>query len=112
MVARNEKLPPSFSELVRTAEVPVLVEFWAEWCEPCRIVSPTVVRIARDYSGRMLTVKVDIDRRPRVAEQYAIDSIPTIMMFWKGEPAMRLTGANSYQAIREEIERHWPVGAD
>jgi thioredoxin len=112
MAARNRKLPPSFFELIRTAEVPVLVEFWAEWCEPCRIVRPTVERIASDYAGRMLTVRVDIDRRPRVAEQFTIDSIPTIMLFWKGEPAMRLTGAQPYQAIREEIERHWPVGAD
>ncbi len=92
--------------------MPVLVEFWAEWCGPCRIVGPTVERIAREFAARMLTVRVDIDRRPRVAEQYAIDSIPTIMVFWKGEPAMRLTGAHSYETIREEIERHWPVGTD
>lgn len=111
MVARERKLPASFFELIQTSDVPILAEFWAEWCEACRLVSPTVQRIAKDFSDRMLTVKVNIDRRPNVADRYRVDSIPTIMMFWKGEPVMRLMGAQSYDAIRQEIEAQWPEEA-
>ncbi len=80
-------LPASFFELVRVSEVPVLVDFWAEWCGPCRIVSPTIERLARENHGRLLTVKVNVDRRPQVAQAYEIQGVPTIMLFWKGEAA-------------------------
>ncbi|MBN1837994.1 MAG: thioredoxin, partial [Spirochaetales bacterium] len=88
--------PRSFHELVRGAEKPVLVDFWAEWCGPCRIVSPTVERLAREYSGRLLTVKVNVDRKPEIAGRYQISAIPTIIMFWRGEPVLRLQGAQPY----------------
>jgi thioredoxin len=101
-------LPASFADLVATSSVPVLVDFWAQWCGPCRIVAPTIERLARDYTGRILTVKIDVDRRPQVAERYAIESIPTIMLFWQGEPVMRLLGAQAYENIRREIEKFLP----
>lgn len=101
-------LPASFADLVSSSQLPVLVDFWAEWCRPCRMVGPTIERLARDYTGRLLTVKVNIDRRPRVAERYAVDSIPTIMLFWQGEPVMRLLGARAYEEIKGEIERFLP----
>jgi len=102
--------PKSFEELIRTSERPVLVDFWAEWCGPCRTVSPTVERLAREYSGRLLTVKINVDQKPEIAGRYAVSSIPTIMMFWRGEPVMRLQGAQPYNAIRQHIEGSLPKG--
>ena len=101
-------LPATFADLVSTSPVPVLVDFWAEWCHPCRMVGPAIARLARDYTGRLLTVKVNVDHRPRVAEHYEVESIPTIMLFWQGEPIMRLLGAQPYEAIRLEIEKFLP----
>jgi thioredoxin-like negative regulator of GroEL len=75
------------------------------------MVSPAIERVARDYSGRLLTVKVNVDRRPKVAEAFQVQGIPTIMLFWKGEPRMRLIGAYPYEEIRRNIEENWPRDA-
>ena len=91
--------------------MPVLVDFWAEWCGPCRIVSPSIERIAREYLGRVLTVKVNVDRKPLVAQAYEVQGIPTIMLFWKGEQVMKLIGAYPYESILQNIERNWPAQA-
>ena len=101
-------LPKSFDDLIRFSEQPVLVDFWAEWCGPCRMVSPIVEQIAREYSGRLTAVKVNVDKKPHVAAQYNIQSIPTIMMFWKGQSIMRAVGAQSYAQLKQQIERNWP----
>ncbi len=104
-------LPKSFYELVETADKPVLVDFWAAWCGPCRMVSPIIERIARAYAGRLLAVKVNVDERQAIASRYQVQAIPTIMMFWKGAPIMRLQGAHPYEAIRSQIEAYWPAEA-
>ena len=104
-------LPASFADLITSSPIPVLVDFWAEWCSPCRTVSPTIARLAKDYTGRLLTVKVNVDRRPQVAERYEVQAIPTIMLFWQGEPVMRLLGAQGYESIRREIEKFLPPPA-
>ena len=108
---RADRLPGSFFELVRLSEMPVLVDFWAEWCGPCRTVSPSIERLAREYAGHVLTVKVNVDRKPDVAQAYEVQGIPTIMLFWRGEPRMRLTGAYPYEAIVQNIQENWPLEA-
>ncbi|UCE19065.1 MAG: thioredoxin [Gemmatimonadota bacterium] len=94
----------SFDDLIRNSEKPVLVDFWAAWCGPCKMVSPVIERIAKDYSGRMTTVKVNVDKKPHIAVQYRIESIPTIMMFWRGGPIMRVAGAQSQAQLQRHID--------
>ena len=103
---KSLNLPKTFDQLIAEAELPVLVDFWAEWCGPCRMVSPVVERIASAYKGRLLTVKVNIDKKPHVAARYQIQSIPTIMLFKKGQPVMRQTGALPYEALVSQITPH------
>jgi len=107
----GQPLPSSLLDLIRSHDTPVLVDFWAEWCGPCRMLAPVVHKIAQAYRGRLLVVKVDTEEKPEVAAAYQIESIPTVMLFWKGEPVMRLTGAQPYDAMVAEIERAWPAEA-
>jgi thioredoxin 1 len=108
---KKQRLPPSFFELIRTSDIPVLVDFWAEWCGPCRMVSPAIERLAHEFSGKILTVKVNVDKRPHIAETFQVQSIPTVMLFWKGESRMLLTGAYPYEAIKRNILENWPKDA-
>ncbi len=81
-----------FERTVLQAEVPVLVDFYADWCAPCKMVAPLVDELARDHMGRLLVAKVDTDRAPEVAMRYEIRSIPTLIVFRDGEEVERSLG--------------------
>jgi len=102
----KHNLPKSFNDLIRQSDLPVLVDFWAEWCGPCKMVSPTIQQIAGEFKGRLLTIKVNVDQKQNIAAQYQIQSIPTIMMFHKGKILMRLTGALPYETLKAEIQKN------
>jgi thioredoxin 1/thioredoxin 2 len=100
----NQDLPKSFNDLIQQSDLPVLVDFWAEWCGPCKMVSPLIKQIASEFKGRLLTVEVNVDQKPHIASQYQIQGIPTIMMFYKGKILMRLIGALPYKTLKAEIQ--------
>lgn len=102
----KENLPKSFHELIQTSDIPVVVDFWATWCGPCKMVSPALESIAKEFKGKLLVIKINVDNKPHIAAQYQIQSIPTIMMFHKGTQKMRLVGALPYEAIKQEVMKN------
>ena len=89
----------NFEQEVLKSDLPVLVDFWAEWCVPCRMVAPVVQEIAEEYSGKLKVAKVNVDEVSEIAGQYQIISIPTIMVFKGGEVVNKQVGAGSKQAM-------------
>jgi len=96
----------NFDSEVLQSELPVLVDFWAEWCGPCRMVAPAVEAIANEHSGRLKVVKLNVDEAPSVAAKYQIMSIPTLMLFKGGQIVERIVGAQPKQKILEQILQH------
>ena len=92
-----------FDELVRDAKGPVLVDFWAAWCGPCRAVAPELEKIADQRAGQVVVAKVDTEALPDVAGRFAIRSIPTMVLFRQGMEANRLSGAMSAGAILSQL---------
>jgi thioredoxin 1 len=95
-----------FQQMVLDSEQPVLVDFWAEWCVPCHMVSPVVEEIARDQAGKMKAVKLNVDDNPMVTRKYQVMSIPTLIVFRNGEEMARVVGARGKEAILREIQPH------
>ncbi len=94
----------NFAEEVLKSEVPVLVDFWAEWCMPCRIVGPIVEELAGDYSGKLKVGKLNVDQNGQTASSFGIMSIPTIMIFKNGQPVKQMIGAQSKENFKKEID--------
>jgi thioredoxin 1 len=83
----------NFNDMVLKADKPVLVDFWAEWCGPCRVIGPFVKEIADDYSEKVIVGKVDVDSNPEISSKYGIRNIPTVLFFKNGEVADKQVGA-------------------
>jgi thioredoxin 1 len=95
----------TFESTIANSKTPVLVDFWAEWCGPCRRVGPIVEELAGDYGDRLLVAKVDVDQNQGVASKHGIQSIPTLMIFKDGELKERLVGAHPKQTLKEAVDR-------
>lgn len=96
----------SFQEEVLSSERAVLVDFWAEWCVPCHMVSPVVEEIARSHGDRLKAVKLNVDDNPETTRKYGVMSIPTLIVFIAGQEKARVVGARGKDAILREIEPH------
>ena len=96
----------SFEEDVLKSDTPVLVDFWAPWCGPCRMLAPTVDVISEEYEGKVKVGKVNTDENPQIATQHQINSIPTLMIFKSGEVVERLVGALPKEKITEKLDAH------
>jgi len=96
----------NFEQEVLKANLPVLVDFWAEWCMPCKVVAPVVGEIAKDYEGKLKVCKLNVDQGPNTAGKYGIMSIPTLAIFKEGQLVDSVVGALPKETIVERIEPH------
>lgn len=93
-------------EATIAGETPVLIDFWAEWCAPCRAVAPILEEIAGENDGRLRVVKLNVDENPEVAKRLSILSIPTLILFVGGEEKARIIGARAKEQLLRDIEPH------
>jgi thioredoxin 1 len=93
----------SFKELLQNSETPVLVDFFAEWCGPCKMMSPIVESLAQEYKGKLKVIKIDIDKNQELAQNLQIKGVPTFMLFEKGESKWRKSGAMPLNVLKQEL---------
>ena len=98
----------TFEEEVIKADTPVLVDFWADWCAPCKMIAPIVEELAEEYDGQVKFGKVDVDSNPRVAGSYGIRGIPTLLIFNGGEPVDQVVGAVPKSVLKERLDQAVP----
>ena len=94
----------AFDTVVLQSNVPVLVDFWAPWCGPCRMVAPTLEKLAGEYADKILVAKVNTDDNPMYAMQYGVQGIPTLLFVREGKEVDRIVGAAPYPAIKQRLE--------
>ncbi len=93
-----------FEQSVLKSEKPVLIDFWATWCGPCRMIAPIVDELADEYDGRINFVKMDVDQNPKTPAKYGIMSIPTLLIFKKGEPVSHIVGLRPKAELKRNLE--------
>ncbi len=98
----------TFDETINSTEIPVVVDFWAEWCGPCKMIAPILDEIAEEKSGVINVAKLNVDEAADIAMRYQVMSIPTLIVFKDGEPAKRIVGAKGKEQLLKEINEVAP----
>ena len=93
-----------WDEKVLKSELPVLVDFWAEWCGPCKMIAPSVHDLAVEYGGKLNVAKLDVDSSPRIATKYGVRSIPALIFFKGGKPVDQVIGAVPKSALKKKVD--------
>jgi thioredoxin 1 len=93
----------TFEETVGGTDTPVLVDFWAEWCGPCKMIAPTLEEIAIEHRGKIAIAKLNVDNNPETARRYDVMSIPTLLVFKDGQPVKRLVGAKGKGQLLQDL---------
>ena len=93
-----------FEQTVLKSEIPVMLDFWAEWCQPCKMLAPTVEELAGEYDGKILVGKLNVDDNPNTSTNYGIRGIPTLLFFKGGQVVQQLVGVKSKAEIKKVIE--------
>jgi len=99
----------TFDEIINSSETPVVVDFWAEWCGPCKMIAPILSEIATEQSGKVTIAKLNVDENPDLAMRFNVMSIPTLLVFNKGEVAKRLVGAKGKGQLLQELDEFLPT---
>jgi thioredoxin 1 len=94
----------TFDEEVKGATEPVLVDFWAEWCGPCKMIAPVLEEIATEHDGKLRIAKLNVDENLEIARRFEVMSIPTLILFKDGEPQLRLIGAKGKGQLLQELQ--------
>jgi thioredoxin 1 len=94
----------NFDEVIKSEDKPVLVDFWAEWCGPCKMIAPVVNELASDYEGKAVIGKVDVDANPSISAKYGIRSIPTLLVFKNGEIVDKQVGAVNKGVLSQKLD--------
>jgi thioredoxin 1 len=103
MSSLTELTDATFDEEVNSSEQPILIDFWAEWCGPCKLIAPILEEMAVEYEGRLRIAKVDVDESPDVARRYEVMSIPTLVVFQDGVAKKRMIGAKGKGQLAQEL---------
>ena len=101
----------TFERDVTGSDVPVVLDFWAEWCPPCRALAPTFEELAKQYAGRVRFLKLDVDSNPAVSQRYGIKGIPTLVFFDGGREVERVVGASSKSSLQRIVDKYVKVAA-
>jgi thioredoxin 1 len=102
----------SFDAEVLKSDVPVLTDFWAEWCGPCKVIAPILEQIAEEYDGRIKITKIDVDQHNHTAIQHGVQSIPTLILFKNGQTVERLVGSMPKDKLLARILPHLPPASE
>ncbi|MBX7170265.1 MAG: thioredoxin [Pyrinomonadaceae bacterium] len=94
----------NFAAEIENSKIPVLLDFWATWCPPCKMIAPTIDALAKELAGKVKIGKLDVDKNPRTASKFRVQSIPTLIIFKNGEEVDRIVGAQSKAAMMQRLQ--------